>query len=332
MSRIIDYSKWDTLNYSSSSSSSEEEDEKARATIARLGDLLLSSSRRTSSSSPLWNGLVLHHKDVFVSHVIPKLNTTDRFFFSKVNIESWEVLEYAGVKVSKLSWGIYECSSISTLEWAWNKTAWGKKFEDRRVRDQAGFCKTVAGTNRLEFLKWAREVKHCEWDEDTINTAADKGNLEMLKYCFSNDCPCDEKESCELAAGEGHLDCVRFLFDKVKPSRETEKEVALLAVGRGRIDILKYFVEERKIADVVKSDCVTSAAVFGHFDCLKYLVEEAKVPLNDWKLVAHTRYEEHPECENYLLEKGSPEPTDEEYAAFTESVRARESQEENSFD
>ena len=23
--------------------------------------------------------------------------------------------------------------------------------------------------------------------------AADKGNLEMLKYCFSNDCPCDEE-------------------------------------------------------------------------------------------------------------------------------------------
>ena len=103
MSRIIDYSKWDTLNYSSSSSS-EEDDEKARATIAHLGDLLLSSSQRTSSSSPLWNGLVLHHKDVFVSHVIPKLNTTDRFFFSKVNRESRGVLEYAGVNVSELGW------------------------------------------------------------------------------------------------------------------------------------------------------------------------------------------------------------------------------------
>jgi len=29
----------------------------------------------------IWTGLVLHHKDVFVSHVIPKLNKTDRFFF-----------------------------------------------------------------------------------------------------------------------------------------------------------------------------------------------------------------------------------------------------------
>ncbi|CAL6305930.1 unnamed protein product [Bathycoccus prasinos] len=294
------------------------EDEKARATIAHLGDLLLSSSQRTSSSSPLWNGLVLHHKVVFVSHVIPKLNTTDRFFFSKVNIESWEVLEYAGVKVSKLSWGIYECSSISTLELLWNKTAWGKKFEDGRVRDQAWFCEQVAGTNKLELLKWAREVQHCEWDEMTMNVAADVGNLEMLKYCFSNDCPCDEKESCELAAHGGHLDCVRFLFDKVKPSRETEKEVALQAAGGGQVDILKYFVEERKISEEVKSGCAGQAAWQGHLNCLQYLVEEAKVPLTYWRCIAWARYREHTECENYLLEKGCPEPTDEEYADFVE--------------
>ena len=50
----------------------------------------------------LWTGLVLHHKDVFVSHVISKLNGTDRFFFSKVNRESLDVLEYAGVNVSEL--------------------------------------------------------------------------------------------------------------------------------------------------------------------------------------------------------------------------------------
>ena len=56
-----------------------------------------------------------------------------------------------------------------------------------------------------------------------IAAAAFKGNLEMLKYCFSNECPCDEERSCEQAAIEGHLDCLRFLFDQVEPSRETEK-------------------------------------------------------------------------------------------------------------
>ena len=58
----------------------------------------------------LWNGLVLHHKDVFVSHVIPKLNGTDRWFFSKVNSESSGVLAYAGVNVSELKWAVWECS------------------------------------------------------------------------------------------------------------------------------------------------------------------------------------------------------------------------------
>ena len=58
---------------------------------------------KARSSSPLWNGLVVHHKDVFVSHVISKLNTTDRWFFKKVNRESWDVLAYAGVDVSY--WG-----------------------------------------------------------------------------------------------------------------------------------------------------------------------------------------------------------------------------------
>ena len=332
-SRVIDYSKWDRLKYSSSSEEEEDDDEEGEKEmeIARSGAALEKLSLCSSSSSPLWNGLVLHHKDVFVSHVIPKLNLMDRFFFSKVNTESRGVLEYAGVNVSGLGLIVYECSSISTLEWAWNHMAWGKKDGDGNVIDQAGFCKGVAGTNKLELLKWAREVKQCEWDAKTINKAARKGYLEMLKYCFSNGCPCHEEESCIQAAAGGHLDCVRFLFDKVKASRETEKEVALLAAGNGRIDILKYFVEERKIADVVKSDCVTSAAVFGHLDCIKYLVEEAKVPLHHWKYIAFARYYEHPDCENYLLEKGSPEPTDEEYAAFAESVRARESQEENSF-
>jgi len=42
------------------------------------------------------------------------------------------------------------------------------------------------------------------------------------------------------------------------------------------------------------------------------------VPLHDWDFIANARYHEHPECENYLLEKGCPEPTDEEYAWFVE--------------
>ena len=65
---VIDYSKWDQLKYSSSSSS-EEEDEGEKEAEITLENLSISSSS-SSSSSPIWTGLVLHHKDVFVSHVI----------------------------------------------------------------------------------------------------------------------------------------------------------------------------------------------------------------------------------------------------------------------
>jgi hypothetical protein len=228
------------------------------------------------------------------------------------------VLKYAGVNVSELRVKIHECTSISTLEWAWNHVPWGKKDIKGRVIDRAWFCEQVAGTNKLEFLKWAREVKHREWDERTINAAAEKGNLEMLKYCLSNDCSCDEKESCTRAAAQGYLDCVRFLFDKVEPSRETEKYAAMQAAGLGHTDILTYFVEERKIPGAVKIACVTAAAMDGQLDCIKYLVEEAKVPLNHWLSVAYARYFEHSDCLNYLLEKGCPEPTDEQCAAIVE--------------
>ena len=328
MSRI-DYSKWDKLEYSSSSSEEEDDEkektQKVRTATVHLGNLVLSSSQGTSSSSsPLWNGLVLHHKDVFVSHVISKLNGNDRWFFSEVNRESRGVLEYAGLNVSEIGCTVYECLSISTLELVWNNIPWGEKSQSGRVMDQAWFCLQVATTNKLELLKWAREVKHCEWDEWSINQAAFKGNLEMLKYCFSNECPCDEEKSCTLAAVRGHLDCLRFLFDKVKPSRDTEKKAAMQAAADGQLGIVKYFVEERKIVDAVKSDCVYNAIGYGRLDCLQYLVEEAKVPLNHWVYVACARYKEHPDCVHYLLEKGCPEPTDEEYARSVERQQQHE--------
>ena len=132
-----------------------EKEKAAKEAVAEMERLKLGPTK-------IWTGLVLHHKDVFVSHVLSKLNTTDRFFFQKVNRESLDVLAYAGVNVSKLGWRVWECTSISTLEWAWNHLAWGKKDTKGDVMDQAWFCWQVAATNKLEFLKWAREVKHCE--------------------------------------------------------------------------------------------------------------------------------------------------------------------------
>ena len=44
----------------------------------------------------IWTGLVVHNKDIFVSHVLSKLNRTDRMFFSEVNSESEKCLRTPG--------------------------------------------------------------------------------------------------------------------------------------------------------------------------------------------------------------------------------------------
>ena len=76
----------------------------------------------------------------------------------------------------------------------------------------------------------------------------------------------------------------------------------------------------------MKESCVASATKLGRLDCIKYLVEEAKVPLNHGDFIACARYYERHECLNFLLEKGCPEPTDEEYARFVEATEKAEAQ------
>ena len=300
MSRI-DYSKWDKLDYSSSSEDDENE-KRLKRQSARVDAFFVTehlSLLKMSSSSPLWNGLVTHHMDIFVSHVLPKLNKTDRWFFSNVCKESRKVLAYAGVNKSTLIWRVSECTSISTLEWCWKDMPWGAKNSYGNVIDQTWFCSEVAHTNKLELLKWVREVKKCEWDEKTIKNAVRMGNLEMLKYCFANGCPCDE---------------------------ETEQqEATCLAARFGRVEILKYLVEERKalVCLKVQCGCGVNAATYGQLASLRYLVEEAGVPLNDWACIAYARIYKQHQCLNYLREKGCPEPTDEEYAQAVEFERGR---------
>ena len=76
---------------------------KKREKEAAVKEAVAEMERLKLGPTKIWTGLVLHHKDVFVSHVLPKLNTTDRWFFKKVNLESWSVLAYAGVDVSEIT-------------------------------------------------------------------------------------------------------------------------------------------------------------------------------------------------------------------------------------
>ena len=61
------------------SAEEEEEEGEGRGCAEAVADM----ERLKLGPTKLWTGLVLHHKDVFVSHVLSKLNRTDRWFFSE---------------------------------------------------------------------------------------------------------------------------------------------------------------------------------------------------------------------------------------------------------
>jgi hypothetical protein len=251
--------------------------------------------KRQRGARDLWE-VIVKCDDICFQHILPRLNGTDVKFLYEVNTETRKLIKRSS-RAGDLKKGfkVNEMSSISTLEFAWeHKPSWWRE----RV-----FCYKVAGTNKLELLKWIREEKKCEWDEDTINVAANQGNLEMVKYCVANECPNDEG-ACACAALNGHLECLKYLREEAKaPWIWT---TASSAARNGHLHILEYLVE-RKYNEYISYAC-DYAAEYGHLDCLKYLHETAKAPWSS-QAVFYAHEKNHPECVQYLLDNDCPLPT-----------------------
>ena len=150
--------------------------------------------------------LIVNNDDICFKHILPRLNQTDIKFLYDVNSETRALIKRSSRKgeLKKKTLTIEEGKKWM-LEFAWeNRSLWPSWWSER------DFCWRVALTNKLELLKWIREEKKCEWDEGTINEAADHGNLEMVKYCVANECPVDEW-ACSDAAENGHLECLKYL-------------------------------------------------------------------------------------------------------------------------
>ena len=256
--------------------------------------MVVEGERRDDS---LW-GMIVKCDDICFTHILPRLNRADLKFLYEVNSETRALIKRSSRK-GELEEGfkVKEMSSISTLEVAWeHKSLWP------RWLDEIWFCIRVALTNKLELLKWIREEKKCEWDEETINAAAEQGNLEMVKYCVANECPIDV-EACACAARYGHLECLKYLRQEAKAPWDSS--TASRAAENGHLHILEYLVE-RKFDQYSKYAC-RNAAENGHLDCLQYLHETAKAPW-DYLAVRVAHENKHPECVQYLLDNDCPLP------------------------
>ena len=261
---------------------------------------------KKSSKSVLWE-LIVKNDDICFTHILPRLNGTDLKFLCGVNAETRALIKRSSrVGELKETFKVSEMSSISTLEIVWEHISlWPSNWSE------TNFCSRVAWTNKLEFLKWAREEKKCEWDSGTIHVAANQGNLEMVKYCVAKKCPIDAW-ACAEAAGNGHLEVLKYLHEEAKAPWDSE--TAAGAAKFGHLHILEFLVD-RKYDEYDEEACM-DAAKFGHLDCLQYLHETAKAPwdsravryAHEHRAVRYAHARIRPDCVPYLLDNDCPLP------------------------
>jgi len=177
-------------------------------------------------------------KDIFEEHIAPKLRPRSDLKFLKMAFKNArDAVERSKIDLDD-EFNISEFTSISQMEYAWDNYRWG---ENGYQGTQRCFCWRVARMNKLEYLVWAREVKNCDWDSWTICSAAEQGNLAMVKYCVDNGCPMDAY-ACACAARVGHLHVLKYLHENDCP---WNSHACYCAHENNHNDCLNYLIEQK---------------------------------------------------------------------------------------
>ena len=263
--------------------------------------MLTRAQKRRVGERDLWD-VIVNNDDICFKHILPRLNPTDIKFLYEVNSETRALVKRSSRKDDlKKRFKVNEMSSISTLEFAWeDRSKWSWILDERR------FCSRVAETNKLELLKWVREVKKCVWDEWTIYAAAGQGNLEMIKYCVAIGCP-NDTAACSRAAFYGHLECLKYLHETAKAP--WDGEAVRNAHKYHQPECLQYLLEKDcplprgwwyEDGTLFGEPTITQAAIDGNLEMVQYCVAK-NCPIDGWACAFAASYG-HLEILKYLHE------------------------------
>ena len=164
---------------------------------------------RNLSPTPLWKIVTeIQYKDIFETHILSKLEELDFRVFREVNTESRDACRRSGRKLRET----FELTTYSGNPPVAKKET--IKLEGKQA--QYHFFNLGALTGNLALVRWLREVKKFDWNEYTINEAAENGHFHIVTYCREQKCQ-HGKLACALAAISGHLDILKYLHEDSAP-------------------------------------------------------------------------------------------------------------------
>ena len=138
-----------------------------------------------------------------------------------------------------------------------------------------GFCIKAAKSDNIEILKYMLDdvLPPCEDSLLILQAAGKGGSLEIVKWIYSKyTFSVDTNKAllynlCINAAGGGHLELLKFLYDNKCP---WDEYICAEAAYNGHLDVLKFLHEHSCPWD---TPACAYAAFGNHFEILKYLHE-----------------------------------------------------------
>lgn len=134
-------------------------------------------------------------------------------------------------------------------------------------------------------------MNNCEWNSSSCALAARNGNIEILKYLFEHGCPWDET-TCSSAAYGNNLNCLKYARENGCP---WDIWTCSNAAFSNDIVCLRYAHENGCPWD--EWTC-QSASATGNLDCLKYAYENG-CPIDEWAYY-HAVENGCTDCVNYV--------------------------------
>ena len=150
---------------------------------------------------------------------------------------------------------------------------WAKDIAGFNFQDENHFINTAAESGNIDLVKYLRSSTDIPWNESTFNNAAYGGNIPMLQYLIDNECPHDDPIICAYAvkihAHEKALEVLQWLHNQNIP---WDENTCIASAEKGNLNALKF----ARLNDCPwDKNCLIKAIKHHHYEVVEYCLQNS---------------------------------------------------------